>query len=117
MIEEATRLLKKEATTELLQAFKEYRQRFKSDYLFRIADEETGRLLREFEVRAQMAQVDLSDLLKRGQTVETERQSAQESLTQARRITQAMLDELEALRNTFLPLEAPEETATRSKGI
>ena len=117
MIEEATRLLKKEATTELLQAFNEYRQRFKSDYLFRIADEETGRLLREFEVRAQMAQVDLSDLLKRGQTVETERQSVQESLTQARRITQAMLDELEALRNTFLPLEAPEETATRSKGI
>lgn len=102
MIEEAVRLLKKEATRELQQAFEEYRQRFKSDYLFRIADEETGRLLREFEVRAQLAQVDLSDLLQQGQTAETQRQALQTTLTQTHQITQAMIEELEELRSTLL---------------
>ena len=101
MVEEAVRLLKKEATREILQAFEEYRQRFKADYLFRIADEETGRLLREFEVRAQLAEIDLSDLLKKGQAAETQRRALQESLTRARRITHAMIEELEALRSTL----------------
>jgi GTPase SAR1 family protein len=101
MIDEAVRLLKKEATREILQAFQQYRQRFKSDYLFRIADEETGRLLREFQVRAEMTQVNLGDLLQQGQTAGTERQALQETLTQACQITHAMLDELDELRNAL----------------
>jgi hypothetical protein len=101
MIDEAVRLLKKEATREILQAFQQYRQRFKSDYLFRIADEETGRLLREFQVRAEMAQVNLGDLLQQGQTAGTERQALQETLTQTCQITHAMLDELDELRNAL----------------
>lgn len=115
MIEEAVRLLKKEAAREILQAFKEYRERFKSDYLFRIADEETGRLLREFEVRAQLVQVDLSDLLQQGQTAESKRQALQETLTRTSRITQAMIEELEELRSTSLSPKAPEETRGHTK--
>ena len=101
MIDEAVRLLKKEATREILQAFQQCRQQFKSDYLFRIADEDTGRLLREFQVRAEMAQVNVGDLLQQGQTAGAERQALQETLTQACQITHAMLDELEELRSTL----------------
>ena len=101
MIDEAIRLLKKEASRELVQAFAEYRQRFKSDYLYRLADEETGRLLREFEVRAEMAQVNLGGLLQQGQAAGAERQGLLETLTQTHQIAQAMLEELEALRSTL----------------
>ena len=86
MIDEAIRLLKKEASRELVQAF---------------ADEETGRLLREFEVRAEMAQVNLGGLLQQGQAAGAERQGLLETLTQTHQIAQAMLEELEALRSTL----------------
>lgn len=101
MVEEAIKLLKQEAARELIQAFAEYRQRFKSDYLYRLADEETGRLLREFEVRAELAQVNLGDLLQQGEAAGTERQDLLETLTQTHQIAQAMLEELDELRSTL----------------
>ena len=51
--------------------------------------------------RAEMAQVNLGDLLQQGQTAGAERQALQETLTQACQITHAMLDELEELRSTL----------------
>jgi len=102
MIEEAVKLLKKEAGKELIRAFHEYQKRFKTDYLGRIADEETGRLLQEFELQAEMAQVNLGNLLRQRQTVDAERQGMIEAMTQAHQISLAMLDELEELRSSLL---------------
>jgi hypothetical protein len=102
MIDEAIKLLKKEAVKELIQAFREYQERFKTDYLRRIADEETGRLLQEFELRAEMAQVNLGNLLQQRQTVDAERQGLIEAMTQAHQISLAMLDELEELRSSLV---------------
>ena len=98
MILEATKLLKKEARNEIIQAFHEYEKKFKSDYLYRIADEETGRLLGEFELRAQMVNVNLGDLLQQRQTGGAGREALLETLTHAHHVTQAMLEELDEMR-------------------
>jgi GTPase SAR1 family protein len=101
MSQEAIKLLKKEAKRELVQAFGEYRNQFKSHYLQRIVDDETGRLLQEFDLRAAMVQVNLGDLLQRRQTEGDGRESLVETLTQAHQISQAMIEELEELRCTL----------------
>jgi hypothetical protein len=98
LVEEATKLLKKEARKELIQAFQEYQTKFKSDYLYRIVQEEAGRLLGEFELRAQMVQVNLSDPLNQRDTDGAERQALLDTLTNAHQISQAMLEELDELR-------------------
>jgi GTPase SAR1 family protein len=101
LIEEAIKLLKKEAGRELIQAFREYEKRLKSDYLYRIVDEESKRLLQEFQIRTDMVRVELGDLLERGESEGSERQSLLDTLTWAHQISQAMLEELEELRNTL----------------
>jgi len=101
MSREAIKLLKKEARRELIQAFGEYRNQFKSDYLYRIVDGETSRLLQDFELRAEMVQVNLGDLLQQRQTEGAGRESLVETLTQAHQISQAMIEELEELRSTL----------------
>ncbi len=99
LVEEATKLLKKEARKELIQAFQEYQTKFKSDYLYRIVQEEAGRLLGEFELRAQMVQVNLGDPLNQRDTDGAERQALLETLTRAHQVSQAMLEELDELRS------------------
>jgi hypothetical protein len=101
MSHEAIKLLKKEAKRELVQAFAEYRNQFKSHYLYRIVDEETGRLLREFDLRAAMVQVNLGDLLQQRQTEGAGRESLAGILMQAHQISHAMIEELEELRHTL----------------
>jgi hypothetical protein len=103
MIQEAIKLLKKEAGRELIQAFREYEKKLKTDYLYRIVDEETGRLLQEFEMRTQMAQVNVGDLLHQRQVEGAGRQSLAETLIRAQQISQAMMEELEELRGTLDP--------------
>lgn len=101
MSQEAIKLLKKEARRELIQAFREYRSQFKLQYLYRIVDDETARLLREFEARAEMMQVNLGHLLEQRQTEGIGRESLREDLTQAHQVGQAMIEELELLRDTL----------------
>ena len=101
LIQEAIKLLKKEAGRELIQAFREYEKKLKSDYLYRIVDEETGRLLREFEMRTEMVQVKVGGLLQQRQAEGVGRDSLVETLTQAHQISQAMLEELDELRTTL----------------
>jgi hypothetical protein len=103
LFEEATKLLKKEANRELTQAFQEYQKKFKLDYLYRIVHEEAGRLLGEFEIRAQMVQVNLGDLPDQRNTDGAERQALLETLTRAHQVSQAMLEELDELRSTLHP--------------
>jgi hypothetical protein len=101
MIQEAIKLLKAEARNELILAFREYQKAFKVDYLYRMADEETRRLMQEFEFRVEMVQLRLGNVLQQGQTEGSGRKTLIESLTQAHQISQAMLEELEALRCTL----------------
>jgi GTPase SAR1 family protein len=101
LLEEATKLLKKEAGREVMQAFREYEKRLKSDYLYRIVDEESKRLLQEFQIRTDMVRVEFGDLLEREESKGSGRQSLLDILTWAHQISQAMLEELGELRTSL----------------
>lgn len=110
-VAEAVRLVKTEAQTELLRAFQRYRETFKAAYLFRMLDEGTLHLLEEFRTRAQMAQMDLADLLERSEAEGEDFQAKMDVVKRAAVIAEAMVDELDELRSDinreWLAPEAP----------
>lgn len=97
-IEEAISLVKSEAGSELLYAFRDYRKSFTLGYLYRLLDEGTHRLLEEFGARAEMARLDFDGFLRQSQAQGVERESLVELLTRTVRLTEAMADELDELR-------------------
>ncbi|MHC1728689.1 MAG: dynamin family protein [Syntrophobacteraceae bacterium] len=96
-----------EAKAELLRAFGDFRESLRSDFFYRLADEGCILLLEEFRTRAEMAQVDFSNLLQQDSMEGTQRLAAMEALTHARQITSAMLQEIEVLRREAGNLPGP----------
>jgi hypothetical protein len=65
-LEEAIALVKAETRTELLLAFRNYRQLFKKSYLLPLLKTASNNLLLEFETRAELAQVSFTQAFQRG---------------------------------------------------
>jgi GTPase SAR1 family protein len=101
LFEKALGKARKEAKSELLRAFADFRENIKSTYFYRIVDEGSIFLLNEFRTRAEMAQVDFADMLEQNELVGEERQSAVEALVRASQMTTAMMEELDELRRTI----------------
>lgn len=97
-IDEAIKLVKSEARAELIRAFRNYSRDFKTTYLFRMLENATLRLIEEFRTRAEMAQVDFADMVKRSELEGEGKQAAMEVLNRASVIAEAMVEELDELR-------------------
>jgi len=118
-VAEAIRLVKAEAGTELLRAFQHYRDTFKTVFLFRMLDEATLHLLEEFRTRAEMAQMDLADLLERREAEGAGLQLKMDAIDRCAAIAEAMVEELDGLRcavNSECPLpEVPASTPEQER--
>lgn len=97
-IEEAVSLVKAEAKSEIVQAFKRYRKSFKCDYLQKILEAKGDRLWEEFKDRAEMAQLDFADMLRRSEEAGEGRESMMETVARIDQRIQAMIEELDSLR-------------------
>ncbi len=116
LFEKGMRNAKAEAKAELLRAFGHFTQDLKSDYLFRLVDEGSVFLLREFRARAEMVHVDFADLLQRSNLRGEQRVAASDALNRAHRATSEMIQGLEDLRREVRAgLPAPPPKATRRK--
>lgn len=116
LFEKAMRHARAETKAELLRAFAHFRQDLKSAYLFRLVDEGSIYLLREFRARAEMAHVDFADLLRQSNLRGEQRIAAAAALTRAHRAVSAMIEGLDELRREVragLPNPAPK--ASRRK--
>ncbi|MGV8074240.1 MAG: dynamin family protein [Syntrophobacteraceae bacterium] len=100
-VEEAIRLVKLEARSELIHAFERYRDNFKSEYLYRIVEESMRQLLSEFRARADMTELDLTSMLKQSELEGEERQAVIETLSKAGDIVQGIVEELTSLELAF----------------
>ncbi len=116
LFEKGMRNAKAEAKAELLRAFAHFTQDLKSDYLFRLVDEGSVFLLREFRARAEVVHVDFADLLRRSNLRGEQRIAAAEALAGAHCVTSEMIKGLEELRREVRAgLTAPPQKATRRK--
>ncbi len=95
---EAVALVKSETKLELLEAFKKYGQSFKSEYLYEMLKESTQGLLGEFQIRAEMTQLDFENILKRSQLEGEGRKALKASLSEVGEVTRAQVEELEHFR-------------------
>jgi hypothetical protein len=111
--QEAVSLVKSETKSELLYAFRDYRQNFKYGYLYRILDEGTRQLLQSFKGRAEMAQLDFVNLLKQSELEGDEREKLLQALSRIGQISEALTEELDGFRCAvnleWLPSEQPAE--------
>ncbi len=83
---------------ELQRAFADFRESLVSQFLHKLVDEGCIGLLGEFRARAEMAQVDFAGMLELNNLDGEERKAASETLTRARRIAEAMIEDIEELR-------------------
>ena len=110
LFEKAMHLARAEAKSELAHAVSDFREVLKTAYLYRIVDEGSIFLLREFKARAEMAQVDFANLLRQSELRGDQRLAAAEALTHATQITSAMLEDLAELRQE-IQAGLPEQAA------
>ncbi|SMC24134.1 Dynamin family protein [Desulfacinum hydrothermale DSM 13146] len=110
-LREAIEVVKAEARSELLYAFRDYRQNFRFQYLHRLLDVASAKLVEEFRLRARMAQVDFSDLLRQGRQEESVRQRHMTTLEETARFAEEQLDAIEELRRALNLEWFPEEQA------
>ncbi|MCE5242502.1 MAG: dynamin family protein, partial [Desulfobacteraceae bacterium] len=96
--DEAIALVKSETRSELLAAFREYRNSFKYAYAYRMAEETTVKLAEEFKAVAGMAQVNFANLLDRSDTEGADSLPVLDILARAGRVTGDMVEELDGLR-------------------
>jgi len=106
LFQRAVEMARNEARSELLRAFNDFSENLRSHFLYSIVDQGCLFLLDEFRTRTEMAQVDFANLLKYNSLQGGEKSSALETLTHARQITEAMLEELDALRRAAEGLSA-----------
>ncbi len=95
---ETVGLVKSETRGELIYAFRDYRQNFKFQYLYKILDTGAEQLLEEFKTRTEMTQLDFANLLKQSEVEGERRQEFLEALSRIGQDAAALLEELEALR-------------------
>ncbi len=100
-LREAIDLVKSETRSEILYAFRDYRQNFRYQYLYRLLDAGTAHLLQEFRIRARMAQTNFQDLLRRGAQEESKRIQDVDTLREISRIAEAQLEAIEELRRAL----------------
>jgi hypothetical protein len=98
LFQKAVEMARDEARSELLRAFHGFSETLRSRFLYSIVDQGCLFLLEEFRARAEMAQVDFAALLKHNDPEGSEKSTAMETLTRTRQVTQAMLEDLDALR-------------------
>ncbi|MBC7360445.1 MAG: dynamin family protein [Desulfacinum sp.] len=110
-LREAIDTVKAEARAELVYAFRDYRQNFRFQYLHRLLDLGTAKLLEEFRLRARMAQMDFTDLLRQGRQEESVRRRHLETLEEISRFAQEQLEAVEELRRALNLEWFPEEQA------
>ena len=96
--DEAVGLVKSETKSELIAAFGAYRDSFKYEYAYRMADETTLHLMEEFKVVAEMAQANFAHLLDAGATDGAGNGPVPEVLARAGRTAEALVEELDGLR-------------------
>jgi hypothetical protein len=96
-LEEAVGLVKSETSAEILEAFRNYIQTFKRDFLFRLLEQGACDLLEAFHSRAAMAQFDFTRLLEESREEEEIRLNRIALLARTREAAQTMLDELDEL--------------------
>lgn len=96
-LQEAIDLVKSETASELIYAFKDYRQNFRFMYLHRMADSAASRLLEAFRSRAEAAHVNFEDLVKRGADAEDRRREDMSILDEIGTRAEELLEEWEAL--------------------
>jgi len=97
-LKEAIDLVKAETRSELIYAFRDYRQNFKYQYLFRLLEQGAERLISEFKSRAELAELDFSALLKQSAGEEQRRERAAAVWAEVGDQIKAMVDELEQVR-------------------
>lgn len=98
LFEKAVLQVRAETKSELLRALSACREHLESAYLFRIIDEGSIFLLREFKERAEMTHVDFADLISRSRLKGEQKAAAAEILSRAHQTTSAMIGELRDLR-------------------
>jgi hypothetical protein len=89
--------VKSEARSELLYAFEDYRQSFRTDYMHRMLQEGIRHLLEAFNARAEMAQLDFFGLLRHSAGEGEERRARIELLRHAVQATESLTEELDGL--------------------
>jgi hypothetical protein len=118
-LREAIQLVKSETRAELIYAFRDYRQNFKYQYLFRLLEQGAEYLIAEFKDRAEMAELDFAALLKQSAGEERRREQAAAVWAEIGDRTKAMVDELEqvrcALALEWVSPEADEPTGSEAE--
>lgn len=104
----AREMARSEARSELLRAFGDFRESIRSGFFHRLVDEGCILLLEEFRTRAEMTQIDFTNLLQQGSLEGAQRLAAMETLMRAQQITSAMLQEIEVLRREAAECSGPE---------
>ncbi len=98
---EAVNVVKKEAREEILYAFRDYRQNFKYQYFFRLIDDGISHIIREFRVRAQLANVDLEHFVRLGHEEKAERENLLALMNDSVKSTTELLRDIENIRSTL----------------
>lgn len=98
MAQEAVHLVKNEVAAELLHAFRTYGQSFRTEYLHKLVDAKARRLMEGFMLRAEMAQLDFSNVMRRSEMEGVNRRRLLEDLDRVLRTTGPMAEELDSFR-------------------
>lgn len=98
---EAVDVVKAETRSELLYAFRDYRQNFRYQYLHKLLDAALASLLEEFQARARMAHMDFRHLLQHGKMEEDKRMRAAGLLEETAASAEKLLREIEELRRAL----------------
>ncbi len=95
---EAVEVVKAETRTELIYAFRDYRQNFRYQYLHKLMDAALAQMLEAFHARARMAHMDFRQLLQQGRMEEDKRSQALRLLESTAALVEDQLLEIEELR-------------------
>ncbi len=110
---EAVNVVKREAREEVLYAFRDYRQNFKYQYFFRLIDDGVSHIIREFRIRAQLANVDLDHFVRLGHEKKSERENLLTLINNSVRNTVRLLDGIENIRASLKESSALSEASNR----
>lgn len=97
-LEEALTLVKAETRTELLLAFRDYRRQFQRAYALPLLDGACNRLLREFETRAELAQVSFVEAFQHGVEHRERQHLVVDTLAEVQELAEAVRAEMDTRR-------------------
>jgi hypothetical protein len=97
-LQEALSLVKAETRTELQLAFRDYRRQFQRAYALPLLDGACNRLLREFETRAELAQVSFVDAFQHGVEHRERQHQVVDTLAEVQQLAEAVRAEMDTRR-------------------